>query len=51
LIGNEGAGLSEDVIARASHRVTIQMPGNMESLNAGSSGAIAMYEMCRQRRR
>ena len=49
LIGNEGAGLSVAVIAAASIRVTIRMPGTMESLNAASCGAIAMYELCRQR--
>ncbi len=51
LVGNEGAGLAEEIIARATHRLTIPMPGNMESLNAASSGVIAMYEMCRQRQR
>jgi TrmH family RNA methyltransferase len=49
LIGNEGAGLSMEVLAAASLRVTIPMPGAMESLNAASCGAVAMYELCRQR--
>jgi TrmH family RNA methyltransferase len=49
LVGNEGAGLSPEVIAAATMRVTIPMPGTAESLNAASCGAIAMYELCRQR--
>jgi TrmH family RNA methyltransferase len=49
LIGNEGAGLPEAVIAAASIRATIPMPGTIESLNAASCGAIAMYELCHQR--
>jgi TrmH family RNA methyltransferase len=49
LIGNEGAGLSKELIAAASHRVTIPMPGKVESLNAAAAGAICMFEMTRQR--
>jgi TrmH family RNA methyltransferase len=49
LVGNEGAGLSAEVLAAASARVTIPMRGTVESLNAASCGAIAMYELCRQR--
>lgn len=49
LIGSEGAGLAPNVIAAASHRVTIPMPGETESLNAAVCAAIAMYEMRRQR--
>lgn len=49
LVGNEGAGLSTQVLAAATVRATIPMPGMMESLNAASCGAIAMYEVSRQR--
>jgi len=49
LVGNEGVGLSAETIAAATARATIPMPGLMESLNAASCGAIAMYELCRQR--
>ncbi len=49
LIGSEGSGLAPNVIAAASHRVTIPMPGETESLNAAVCAAIAMYEMRRQR--
>jgi RNA methyltransferase, TrmH family len=49
LVGNEGRGLSEEVISMATARVHIPMPGQMESLNAASCGAIAMYEFAQQR--
>jgi TrmH family RNA methyltransferase len=49
LIGNEGRGLAAEVVAAATLRVHIPMPGNMESLNAASCGAIAMYELAQQR--
>ena len=49
LIGNEGAGLSPELIAAATLRVSIPMPGRVESLNAAAAGAICMFEMTRQR--
>jgi TrmH family RNA methyltransferase len=48
-IGNEGAGLSEALVAAARLRVTIPMPGGFESLNAAAAAAIALYECVRQR--
>jgi RNA methyltransferase, TrmH family len=50
LIGNEGAGLSEKLIAAAQHRISIPMPGNIESLNAAIAGSLLLYEAARQRR-
>lgn len=49
LIGNEGAGLSPQLLQVASVGVTVPMPGKVESLNAAACGAIAMFEMVRQR--
>jgi TrmH family RNA methyltransferase len=49
LIGNEGAGLSDALIAAAAHRITIPMPGNVESLNAAIAGSLLLYEAARQR--
>ena len=49
LVGNEGAGLSHEVIERAGSLATIPMTGQMESLNAAACAAMAMYEMQRQR--
>ena len=49
LIGNEGAGLSDTLISAAAHRITITMPGNVESLNAAIAGSLLLYEAARQR--
>ena len=48
-IGNEGGGLSDDLVAAARLRATIPMPGGFESLNAAAAAAIALYECVRQR--
>ncbi|MBR5115814.1 MAG: RNA methyltransferase [Lachnospiraceae bacterium] len=50
LIGNEGAGLTEETLRAADERVTIPMAGKLESLNAGISAAILSFEAARQRR-
>lgn len=49
-IGNEGAGVSAALLARADVRVTIPMPGGMESLNAAAAAAVVLFEAVRQRR-
>ncbi len=49
LIGNEGAGLSRGLVETAADRVTIPMPGKIESLNAAAVGAICLFELVRQR--
>lgn len=50
VVGNETRGLGRDVIAAADVRVTIPMPGGVESLNAAIAGAIVAYELARWRR-
>ena len=50
LVGNEGAGLSRELLDAASVRASIPMPGRVESLNAGTAGSIALFEAVRQRR-
>lgn len=45
LIGNEGNGLPEALSALCSHRVTIPMKGNAESLNAAMAACIFMWEV------
>jgi RNA methyltransferase, TrmH family len=47
VIGNEGNGISDEMIASADERITIPMRGGVESLNAGISAAILMYEAIR----
>jgi TrmH family RNA methyltransferase len=49
MIGNEGAGIAEEWLALADARVTIPMPGRVESLNAGVAGSLLLYEAARQR--
>jgi TrmH family RNA methyltransferase len=41
--GAEGAGLSADILSKASERVTIPMAGG-ESLNVAAAAAICLYE-------
>jgi len=48
-IGNEGAGISPALAASANRRVTIPMPGGMESLNAAAAAAVCLFEAVRQR--
>jgi TrmH family RNA methyltransferase len=50
LIGNEGRGLSAELLARADGRITIPCPGPVESLNAAIAGGILLYEASRQRK-
>ena len=50
LVGNEGAGLSRDLLKVAGMRARIPMPGAAESLNAGVAGSIALFEAVRQRK-
>lgn len=48
MFGNEGSGLSEELLALASHRIRIPMPGRVESLNAAAAAAICLFERVRQ---
>ncbi|HEX6146841.1 MAG TPA: RNA methyltransferase [Acidimicrobiia bacterium] len=47
LVGEETAGLPAEVVAAAALRVTVPMPGGMESLNASVAAAIVIYELSR----
>ena len=49
-VGNEGAGLSERLLAVASQLVSIPMPGSVESLNVAAAAAVCLFEAVRQRR-
>ncbi|WP_168582572.1 TrmH family RNA methyltransferase [Gephyromycinifex aptenodytis] len=50
-VGAEQTGLSEEVLAAATHRVRIPMAGAADSLNVSISAAVVLYEAVRQRRR
>lgn len=44
-IGNEGSGISPEILSRAKHTVKIPMRETCESLNAAVSAGIAMYAL------
>lgn len=46
-IGNEGHGLSEDILDMCDGTVIIPMKPGSESLNAAAAGAIVMWELAR----
>ncbi len=50
LIGGEGGGLPDAVVAAADERLTIPMQAPVESLNAAVTAALILYEAHRQRR-
>jgi TrmH family RNA methyltransferase len=56
LVGNEGAGLPDEVVQAADERIRIPMAtlpssgqARVESLNAGAAAAVVLYEAFRQR--
>ena len=49
LIGNEGAGLPEEIERGADARIRIPMSSGVESLNAAAAAAVLFYEAARQR--
>ena len=50
IIGNEGAGVSRDLLSQADQRIGIPHSEKVESLNAGIAASIILYECARQRR-
>jgi tRNA G18 (ribose-2'-O)-methylase SpoU len=50
LVGEESDGLPPDVVADAAVRLTLPMPGGMESLNAAMAAGIVVYELSNPRR-
>ena len=49
LVGNEGAGLPEEIERGADARIRIPMASGVESLNAAAAAAVVFYEAARQR--
>ena len=50
VVGNEAWGIPEEDRALLTDAVTIPMPGDAESLNAGIAGSMLLFEAVRQRR-
>jgi TrmH family RNA methyltransferase len=48
-IGNEGAGLPKELVARVDANIMIPHSSKVESLNAGVAASIVLYEAARQR--
>jgi len=48
ILGAEGRGVSDALAALATHRVTIPMATEIESLNVAAAAAILLYERARQ---
>ncbi len=47
VVGNEGAGVSDETLRECKQTVTIPMHGKAESLNAAAAAAIIAWEMMR----
>lgn len=45
IIGNEGNGISKEVLALTDQRIKIPMAGKVESLNAAISAAVILYQV------
>ena len=45
IIGNEGNGVSKEIISLCDERITIKMSGRAESLNAAAAASITMWEL------
>jgi TrmH family RNA methyltransferase len=45
LVGNEGAGLSSEALARVGHRVSLPISSTVESLNVAVATGILLYQL------
>jgi TrmH family RNA methyltransferase len=50
VIGNEGAGISGEILTLCDGNLRVPCPGHVESLNAAIAASIVLYEASRQRR-
>src|SRR5438270_5862129 len=50
VVGNEGAGVPQEILSMADELVTIPHAARVESLNAGIAASILLYEAARQRK-
>lgn len=48
VFGNEGAGLSNEILQITNQQIMIPMPGKTESLNAAAAVAVCLFERVRQ---
>ena len=45
LVGNEGAGLEEELLSLADYRLRLPIPGKTESLNAAVAAGLMIYDI------
>ncbi len=50
VFGNEGQGVSGELVTAAAARIAVPIYGKAESLNVASAAAVILYEAARQRR-
>jgi TrmH family RNA methyltransferase len=50
ILGHEGQGVSDELLALASRRVAVPHAGQVESLNVAACAAVCFFEQLRQRR-
>lgn len=48
VVGNEGAGVRNELVRAAGRRVSVPMQGSVESLNVGVAGSILLYAISRE---
>lgn len=48
LVGNEGAGLDDQCLARADRRVTIELSGEADSFCVNAAAAVCLFELRRE---
>lgn len=48
VVGNESKGITQEILERADHKVTIPMLGKVQSLNVAVATGIVLYEWARQ---
>ena len=49
VLGSEGTGISQSVLAACDEAVAIPMANGVDSLNVASAAAVFLYEAARQR--
>ena len=47
VLGNEGAGVRDEMRNAAETTIGVRMPGDAESLNVGIAGSILMHDLTR----
>ena len=49
VLGHEGQGVADELLARCALQLRIPQPGGEESLNVAAAAAVCLYESARRR--